>query len=144
MCGPQIRLCLFTFWLIASKQLNSLTTIYSFSWLGCAEIPGSISGSGKVFMFVFVCLFFCFHFLSKNTLIVTKNCNSFCNVIFLGHLTHCKICDRLNVYKDTDLASLIWYFYFHVTTCLKYNYGYAVHVPLSVKIPFIFYNNPIR
>ena len=27
MCGPQIRLCLFTFRPIVSKQLNSLTTI---------------------------------------------------------------------------------------------------------------------
>jgi len=31
MCGPQIRLCLFTFRPIASKQLNSLTTIDSLS-----------------------------------------------------------------------------------------------------------------
>ena len=31
MCGPQIRLCLFTFRPIASKHLNSLTTIVFFS-----------------------------------------------------------------------------------------------------------------
>jgi len=36
MCGPQIRLCLFTFRPIASKQLNSLTTIDILSWLGGA------------------------------------------------------------------------------------------------------------
>jgi len=31
MCGPQIRLCLFTFRPIASKQLKSLTTIVTLS-----------------------------------------------------------------------------------------------------------------
>jgi len=31
MCGPQIRLCLFTFRPIVSKQLNSLTTIDTLS-----------------------------------------------------------------------------------------------------------------
>jgi len=66
MCGPQIRLCLFTFRPIASKQLNSLTTLDTFSWLGGAvvthslwmqEVSGSISGSGKgfyVWLFCFV------------------------------------------------------------------------------------------
>jgi len=58
MCGPQIRLCLFTFRPIASKQLNSLTTIDSLSWLGgtvvthplwVQQVPGSIPGSGKGF-----------------------------------------------------------------------------------------------
>jgi len=58
MSGPQIRLCLFMFRPIASKQLNSLLTINTFSWLGGAvvtcplwvqEAPGSIPGSGKGF-----------------------------------------------------------------------------------------------
>ena len=58
MCGPQIRLCLFTFRPIVSKQLNSLTTIDSLSGLGGAvvthprwvqELPGSILGSGTCF-----------------------------------------------------------------------------------------------
>jgi len=31
MCGPQIKLCLFTFRPIASNQLNSLTTIDTLS-----------------------------------------------------------------------------------------------------------------
>jgi len=57
-CGPQIRLCLFTFHPIASTQLNSLTTIDTLSWLGGAkithplwvqEVPGSIPGSNKGF-----------------------------------------------------------------------------------------------
>ena len=58
MSGPQIRLCLFTFRPIASKQLNSFLTIDTLSWLGGAvvthplwlqELPGSIPGSGKGF-----------------------------------------------------------------------------------------------
>jgi len=54
----QIRLCLFTFRPIASKQLNSFFKTDTLSWLGGAvvmhplcvqEFPGSISGSGKGF-----------------------------------------------------------------------------------------------
>jgi len=69
MCGPQDRLCFFTFWPIASKQLNSLTTIDILSWLGGAvvthplwvqEVPGSIPGSGKGFYVrFFVLLLLC-------------------------------------------------------------------------------------
>jgi len=104
MFGPQIRLCLFTFRPIASKQLNSLTTIVTFSWLGGAvvthplwvqEVPGSIPGSGKGFMFdFFVLLLMCFYFLSKNTLFVTKFAISFAIVIYWVYLTYCKIFDR--------------------------------------------------
>jgi len=43
MCGPQIRLCLFTFGPSASKQLNSLTTIDSLSCLGVAEVLVGLS-----------------------------------------------------------------------------------------------------
>jgi len=58
LSGPQIRLCLVMFRPIVSKQLNSLTTIDTLSWLGGAvvthplwvqEVPGSIPGSGKGF-----------------------------------------------------------------------------------------------
>jgi len=90
MCGPQIRLCLFTFGPIASKQLNSLTTIDTLSWLGGAvvthprwmqEVPGSIPGSGKGFyVWCFCSVVVVFYFLSKNNLFVTKFCNSFFNV----------------------------------------------------------------
>jgi len=90
MCCKQIRLCLFTFRPIASKQLKSLTKIDTLSWLVDAvlthplwvqKVPGSISGSGKGFyVWFFVLLLMRFHFLSKNTLFVTKFCNSFCNV----------------------------------------------------------------
>jgi len=70
MCGPQIRLCLFTFRPIASKQLNSLTTIDTLSWLGGVvvthplweqEVPGSIPGFGigfNVWFFCFVVVVF--------------------------------------------------------------------------------------
>jgi len=66
MCGPQIRLCLFTLRPITSKQLNSLTTSITLSWLGDAEVtqplrvpevPGSILGSGKGLLLL--CFYFC-------------------------------------------------------------------------------------
>ena len=56
--GPQIRLRLFTFRPIASKQLKSLTLSDTLSWLsdkGVAQllclrmVSGSIAGYGKVF-----------------------------------------------------------------------------------------------
>jgi len=65
MCGPQIRICLFKYRPIASKQLNSLTTINTLSRLGDAvikhslwvqEFMGSIPGSNDGFL----CLIFCF------------------------------------------------------------------------------------
>jgi len=90
LCCPQIRLCLFTLRPIASKQLNSLTTIDILSWFGGAVVthplwmqlfPGSIPGSGKRFyVWFFVVLLWVFYLLSKNTLFVTKCCHSFCNV----------------------------------------------------------------
>jgi len=88
MCGPKIRLCLFTFRSIASKQVNSLTTIVTLSWLGGAvvthvlwvqEVRGSIPGSGKGFHVSFLC-FVDFTLLSKNTFFVKIFCNSSCNV----------------------------------------------------------------
>ena len=62
MCGPHIWLCLLTFEPNALKQLNSLTTILIFSWLGGPEVTqptgvrdsGSIPVSGKDFYFCFV------------------------------------------------------------------------------------------
>ena len=82
------------FRLIASEQLNSLTTIYTLSWLGgvvvthplwvqlwVQEVLGSIPAPGKGFYVWFsVSLLLCFYFLSINTLFVTKFCKSFCNV----------------------------------------------------------------
>jgi len=86
MCGPQIRLCFFTFRPIALKQLTSLTKIDTFIWLGGPvvthptgapepEIPGSVPGSGKDFMsdFLFV---LCFYFFVQNTLFVPMCCSS--------------------------------------------------------------------
>jgi len=90
MSGPQIWLCLFTFRPIASKQLNGLTTIVTVSWLSGAvvthllwvqEVPGSIPGSGKGFyVSFFALLLLCSSFFVRNTLFVTKDCNSFYNV----------------------------------------------------------------
>ena len=76
MCGPQIRLCLFTLWLIALKQLNSSTTINTFSWLGgpvvkhltgAWEVPGSFPESGKVFMLLFFYCCCCFSLFLSTT-----------------------------------------------------------------------------
>jgi len=97
VCGPQIRLCLFTFRLIASKLLNSLTTINTPSWLGGAvvthplwvqEVPGSIPASGRVF-YVWI---FCFVVVVVLLLFVPKHiiCHKFlqflCNWNYLSIL----------------------------------------------------------
>ena len=90
MSGPQIRLCLFTFRPIASKQLNSLTTIDTLSWLSGAvvtdllwvqEVPGSIPGSGKGFyVWCFSLVVFVFLvFVPKHIICHKKKCNFFCN-----------------------------------------------------------------
>jgi len=108
ICGPLIRLCLFTFRPIASKQLNNLTTIDVLSWLGGAFITHSLGCKrlrvqfpvqARVFyvwlVFRCCCVFiFCpkAHYLSQ------KFCNSICNVYIFSiivFLTYCKICDRL-------------------------------------------------
>jgi len=107
---------------IASKQLNSSTSIVTFSWpsgavvthpLWLREVPGSIPGSDKylyVWFFVLLCFyFFCpkKHYLSQNVAI------SFAMLIYIAYLTFWKMCDLLLGYKDTDLASLI-FTYIHV------------------------------
>jgi len=117
VCGPQILLCLFTFRHTASKQLNSLTTIATLSWLAGAvvthplwvqEVSGSIPDSGKGFYVLsFVLLLLSFYFLPQNTLFVKHFAIPFAMLIYLVYLTYCKICGRLQGYKDTDLASLI-------------------------------------
>jgi len=75
MCGPQIWLCLFKFRPITSKQLKSLTTSDTLSWLSgtgvthllwVREVPGSIPCSGKGFyVWFFVLLLLCFTFCPK-------------------------------------------------------------------------------
>jgi len=82
MFGPQIRLCLFTFRSIASKQLNSFATIVTFSCLCMAElghprlvreVPGSIQGSGKGFyVWFFGLLLLCFYFFVYKHIICHK------------------------------------------------------------------------
>ena len=87
MSGPQIWLCLFTFRLIASKQLNSLTTIDTLSWLGGAvvthplwvqELPGSIPGSGNGFyVWLLVLLLLCCCFLCVQKHIIFHKISQF-------------------------------------------------------------------
>ena len=101
MSGPQIWLCLFTFRLIASKQLNGLTTIDIFSWLGGAVVthpfwvqvvPGSIPGSGNGFYVWFlICCCCVFTFLSKKHIIYRK---------ILQFLLQCNLFSILNVLRD--------------------------------------------
>jgi len=95
LCGPQIRLCLFTCWPIASKRFNSMTTIVTLSWPGIAEvthpllmreIPGSIPGKGFYLWFFVLVLFSVFTFLSKNRIFVKTFCNFFCNVTLFSIL----------------------------------------------------------
>jgi len=57
-----------------------------------------------------LCLLFCFVvvviLLLSNCVICRIFWHSFCNVNSF-HIIYCKVCDQLNGYKDTDLASLI-------------------------------------
>ena len=123
MCGPQNRLCLFTFRTIASKQLNSLTmsTINALSWLGGArvthplwvqEVPASISGSCKGFMFdFFLLLLFCFDFLFKKHFIGKIFCNSFCNVSLFSIfniLQYLWPIIRVQIYRPSIFKSQQW------------------------------------
>jgi len=116
MSGPHIWLCLFTFRLIASKQLNGLNTIASLSWFGgavvticfgCKRSRVQSPVPARVFMFDILfcccCVFtFCLkHIISHKSLQLLLQYD-----FFLVYLTYCNICDWLYEYKDTDLASL--------------------------------------
>ena len=95
--------CFFKFRPIASKLLNSLNTIDTLSWLGGAvethplwvqEVPGSIPGSGKSFMFDFLyCCCCVFSFCPKTYYLSLKFEIPFAMLIYLVHFTYCKICD---------------------------------------------------
>ena len=70
------------------------------------EVPGSIPCSGKGFDFWFGG--FCVFTFCKKTHDLLQNFAIPCAMlIYLVYLTYCKICDRLQGYKDTDLASLM-------------------------------------
>ena len=79
----------FTFWLIASKQLNSLTTVVTLSWFGAAEVTHPLwVARGPEFMSRprqgFLCFMFCcccciFTFCTK-TRFLTKYCHVFSKV----------------------------------------------------------------
>jgi len=105
MCGPQIRLCLFTLRPIALKQLNSLTTIDSLRWLGGAvvthplwvqDVTGLIPGSSKGFYVVFLyCCCCVFIFCTKTYYLPQNVAILFSIFICLVCLTYWQICDRL-------------------------------------------------
>jgi len=89
MCCPQIWLCLFTFWPIASKQLNSLTLLTRWCSGNASAVVAILRFPTpvRVLMFdIFVLVLLCFYLLSKNTLFVTTFCNSHCNVYLLSIL----------------------------------------------------------
>jgi len=95
MCGPQIRHCLFTFRPIASKQLNSLTTIDFLSWLGGAVVTHPLWGKRSRVQFPaparVLCLIFCivnvvFLLFVQKRLICHKFCNSLFNVYLFSKL----------------------------------------------------------
>ena len=121
----QIWLCLFTCRPIASKQLNCLTTINSPSLFGGAvvthphwvpDVPGSIPASGKdFFIWFFVFLLLCLYFLSKNSIFVTKCCDSFWNNDILQDLW-----PIIRVYEFASLnVPLNFTFETHCQYCVK-------------------------
>jgi len=116
-CGPQIWHCLFMFWPITLKQLNSLTSIDTFTCLfGCKvthptavhQVPGLISGPFKdLYVCLFVLLLFPFLYFVFKTLYLSCNfAISFAVLINLVFSTYCSMCDRFYGYQGTDLPPL--------------------------------------
>jgi len=102
LSGPQIRLCLFTFRPIASKQLNSLTTIDTLSWLGGAVVSHPLwykrsrvqfPAPARVFMFEFLFCCCVFSFCPKTHYLSQKFAIPFVMLLYLVYFTCCKICD---------------------------------------------------
>jgi len=98
MSGPQIRLCLFTFRPIASKQLKSLTTIDTFSRLGGAMVTHmrfrckwsrvKSPGPARVFMFDFFVLCCCVFSLCPKTHYLSQTfAISYAMLIYLVYFT---------------------------------------------------------
>jgi len=108
MRGPQIQLWLFTFRPIASKQLNSLTTIDTLSWLGGAEVtyplyvrgvPSSIPGNGKRFVCMCIMSLCALEYVtfwrsrpSSKTGVAIFFYLVVCLVVFLLHFHFYKVC----------------------------------------------------
>jgi len=64
--------------------------------LSVQEVPGSIPGSARVFMFDFLyCCCCVFTFLSKTHYLSQNIAIPFTMLIYLVYSTYCKICDRL-------------------------------------------------
>jgi len=146
MCGPLIRLCLFTVRPIASKHSINLTTIVTLGWLGGAEVrhplrvrqfPGSILGfaSARVFMLDFFCFVVCYVFTCfvKNHIIGHKHLQFLCNVdlfCILNILRNVKPIIRVYIYRPSIFNMCMsqycccWkkHSYWHVcTSCLFVN-----------------------
>ena len=117
----------FKFCHIALKQLNSVATIATLSWLGDAEIthllwvqefPVPFLAPARIFMFYFCFVIVVFLFIfSKNTFFHHKIMHFYVN-LFSIPITYCKIGERLWVYKFTDLVSwrnTPWTYYYTLT-----------------------------
>jgi len=107
-CGPQIRLCLFTFRPIALKQLKGLTTIDTLIWLSGPEVthPTELRQVLESQLWQgFLCLNFCF------IVVVFEFFRH--NIFYFFWIVHSssiinifKNYDRCLGYQDTGLASL--------------------------------------
>ena len=115
MGGPKIKLCLLTVRPIASKQLNSLTTIDTLIWLGGAgvthplwvrEVKCSIPGLGKgfyVWFVLFCCCCVCI-FCPKTHYLSQKFAISLAMIIYLVNLTRC-VTDFKGIQIQINLVS---------------------------------------
>ena len=92
-------------------HVNSLTTIYTFSWLGgpevtestgLREVPCSNVGSSKDFYgWCLVLLLLCFNFFVQNTIFVTNCCHSF------GNINSCSILKWQNIWQIIRISKYI-------------------------------------
>jgi len=133
-CCPQIWLSLFMFWPISLKQLNTLTSIDTFSCLNgldvthqtvMREFPDLIPGFGKD---LYVCLFvlllggFTFlskiHYLSWFICIFFSNVNSFSILYILQNMWPIIIISRYRpiIFKHGRLSELFYYLYMCVSS----------------------------
>ena len=105
------------------------------------EVPGSIPGSGKgfyVWFFLFCC--WCVLLLVQIHIFVTKFAIPFAIVIYWVYWTYCKIFDRFEGYKDTDLASLKLRCAINVLllkTAFLFDYNIVKLTPGNIKSTFI-------
>jgi len=132
MSGPQIWLCLFTFRPIASKELNSLTTIETLCWLGGAvvmhplwvqEVPGSIPGSCKGIL----CLNFCFVVKESQ-----RKPNFSCLYIATDVSHHLHVSSHYRWYGGFGLASMVLL----VAVCAGLGLGLGLYAREGDAMPY--------